>query len=371
MKRIFLLCAFPFLLTSCHVGRFFIYNFANIHDYKKFKNTEIDGSVEPFKFHHGNGQIEIGAPKYDLKGKSDLDAFNAEHKSVAFLIIQNDSIQYEWYANKYDTSTILTSFSMAKSYISALVGIAVQEGHIKSIEDPITDYIKGFKNDGFEKITIEHVLNMRTGIDYVENYYSPFGNVAIGYYGRDLERHLSKLKIKEEPDKKFDYISIATQILGKVVENATGKSISEYCEEKLWKKIGTEYDASWSLDKKGGLEKAFCCLNARATDYAKFGRLYLNGGKWGEEQVVPAEWVEKSTKKTEKSKDSWYAYQWWHMPEEENGKLKRDVDFYMQGHLGQYVYMEPEKNLIVVRLGKNRDKVYWDGLLKELVDHVE
>lgn len=360
------------LLTSCHVGRYFVYNFANIHDYKKFQNEEIERSTDPFLFNDALSKVNIEVPSFGIDSEARLKAFNSEHKTVAFLIIKDDSIYHEWYANKYDSSTVLTSFSMAKSYVAALIGIAIEEGHIKSVHDPITDYIKTFKHDGFEKITIEHVLNMRTGIDYTENYYSPFGNVAIGYYGRDLERHLSKLKIKEEPDQRFDYISIATQILGAVIQEATGESLTEYCEEKIWKKIGTEYGASWSLDRKGGMEKAFCCLNARARDYAKFGRLFLNNGNWEGEQVVPQSWVESSIKKTEESKDSFYGYQWWHAREYDRfGKQKRDVDFYMQGHLGQYVYMEPEKNIIVVRLGKDRDGVYWNGLLKELVDHIE
>ena len=358
------------LLTSCHVGRFFVYNFANISDYKKFKNVNIEKADQPFYFEYSSKGVGIDIPSHNIKSEADLEAFNVEHKTVAFLIIKDDSVHYEWYANKYDSSSILTSFSMSKSYISALIGIAIEEGHIKSVKDPITDYIRSFKNEGFDKITIEHVLNMRTGIDYVESYISPFGNVAIGYYGRNLDRHIANLKVKEDPDLKFDYVSIATQILGAIVESATGKSVSKYCEEKVWTKIGTEYGASWSLDKKNGTEKAFCCLNARARDYAKFGRLYLNNGKWGNAQVVPAEWVKASTKKSKESKDSFYAYQWWHTPETKDGKLKQDVDFYMQGHLGQYVYMEPEKNIIVVRLGKNRDQVYWDGLLKELVDNI-
>jgi len=358
------------LFSSCHIGRFFVYNFANISDHKKFKDADIGEASAPYFFEQSDNELPVISVQNEIRSTEDLDAFNAEHKTVAFLIIKGDSVHHEWYADKVDSSSVLTSFSMSKSYVSALVGIAIEEGFIKSINDPITDYIKTFKNEGFEKITIEHVLNMRTGIDYKENYYSPFGNVAIGYYGRHLDRHLAKLKVKSGPDERFDYVSIATQILGQVVANATGKSVSKYCEEKIWKKIGTEYGATWSLDRKGGMEKAFCCLNARARDYAKFGKLYLNDGKWGEEQVIPSSWVEASVKKSNKSKDSFYAYQWWHMPEQENGKLRKDIDFYMQGHLGQYVYMDPDNDVIIVRLGKNRDNVYWDGLLRDIADNI-
>ncbi len=358
------------VLMSCHVGRYFIYNFANITDYKKFRNVEIAASAKPFEFSYGQSEINIQASQ-NISSQRDLDDLNADNKSVAFLIIRGDSIYYEWYDEKLDSSSMLTSFSMAKSYVSALIGIAINEGYIESVHDPITKYIDNFKNDGFEAITIEHLLNMRTGIDYEENYYSPFGNVAIGYYGRNLDRHISKLKVKEKPNVRMEYISIATQLLGVIIEESTGQSLSAYCEEKLWKKIGTTYGASWSLDRKGGREKAFCCLNARARDYAKFGRLYLNNGVWDGEQVVPKAWVEKSTNVDENYKDA-YAYQWWLNPiYDKSNSLISKTDFYMQGHLGQFVYMVPDKDLIFVRLGENYGNVSWVSLFMRLSRNID
>jgi len=365
MRYLFLI-TLVLLFNSCHVARFFVYNFANITDYKKFHNSEIAQSDTPFKFQVSDRELSLHLPKYSIYNDVDLDRFNELHKSVAFVIIKNDSIVYQWYADKYERNTTFTSFSMAKSYVSALVGIAIEEGFISSVEDPITDYLSEFKNSGFENITIENVLNMRTGIAYKENYYSPFGNVAIGYYGRSLDRHLKKLKIKREPGKQFDYVSIATQILGEIIEKSTGKSLSLYCEDKIWKKIGTEFGATWSLDRKDGMEKAFCCLNAKAVDYAKMGRLYLHGGAWEGAQVVPKEWVKASVEKSSSSKDNFYAYQWWHFPDYSSENNNGIVDFYMQGHLGQYVYVNPNNNAVIVRLGTNRGGVYWDGMLNEL-----
>ena len=123
---------------------------------------------------------------------------------------------------------------MSKSYVSALIGIAIEEGHIKSVNEPIANYIKLFKHDGFDSMSIEHLLNMRTGIDYVENYFNPFGNIPVAYYGRKLDKHMHSIKIKESPDQKFEYISIATQILGVILEEATGKTVTNYLQEKLW-----------------------------------------------------------------------------------------------------------------------------------------
>ncbi len=296
--------------------------------------------------------------KMGYSGTEEVEELMDKNNTVALMVIQNDTIKYQWYSGKHDASSQFTSFSMAKSWISALIGIAIEEGHIKSINEPITNYIKSFKNPGFEEITIEHVLNMRTGIDYVENYYSPFGNVAVGYYGRNLDKHLSKIKIKGPPDQEFEYISIGTQILGVILEEATGKTVTEYCQEKIWEPLGMEYDASWSLDRKNGREKSFCCLNARTTDYAKFGRLYLNMGNWEGTQVIPEEWVRASVIKTMHSKDSEYGYQWWH-----EGPMTYNnpgiVNYMAQGHLGQYLYMCPEKNTIIIRLGKNRGNMRW------------
>jgi len=359
MKKIIAALAFLSLLNSCHVGRYVVYNFANINDYKKFKNRDLTVSNTPFSFQEPNDSTlfkhVLTRTKYD--SYSAFEEMLEKNKSVAFLVIQNDSIKYEWYSKKNNVESMFTSFSMSKSYVSALIGIAIEEGHIKSVEEPITNYIKSFKHDGFDSITIEHILNMRTGIDYTENYYNPFGNIPVAYYGRNLDKHMSKIKIKETPDQKFEYISIATQILGVILEEATGKTVTEYLQEKIWSPIGAEYDASWSLDKKDGREKSFCCINARARDFAKLGRLYLHMGKWNDNQIVPENWVKSSVEIHPETKDNFYQYQWWLEPE--TGKHSTRVNYMAQGILGQFIYVIPEKNTIIIRLGKNWGKINW------------
>ena len=350
---------------SCHVGRYVIYNFANINDYKKFQNREILNSGPAFQFHQKATHNEFNKALMSSNFTNEIifDSILDHSKTVAFLVIRNDSLLYEWYAPKKEQATIFTSFSMAKSYVSAMIGIAINEGKIKSVNEPIANYIKGFENPGFEKITIEHLLNMRTGIEYVENYFSPFGNVAASYYGRNLDRHVAKLKVEKDPGESFGYISAATQMLGMILEEATGQTLSEYCEQKLWIPLGMEYPASWSVDRKKGREKAFCCLNARARDYAKFGRLFLKEGNWQGTQLISEQWIDKSIKKTKDSKDAFYAYQWWHDSRpDKNGR----VNFFAQGHLGQYTYMHPVNNTIIVRLGKNHGGVNWIQLIREL-----
>jgi CubicO group peptidase (beta-lactamase class C family) len=235
-----------------------------------------------------------------------------------------------------------------------LIGIAIEEKLIQSVEDPITNYVPELKKNGFEKVKIKHLLQMTSGIKFNEGYYNPFGDAASFYYGLNLRKKIVKMKLKREPGKEFEYISGNTQLLGLILERALkGKTVTQYLQEKLWQPLGMEYNASWSIDRKeNGLEKTFCCINARARDFAKIGRLYLNKGNWNGKQIVSEKWVTESTKvdSTEGSA-AYYQYQWW-IP-------TMDGDFLTDGFLGQYIYVNPAKNLVIVRLGKNEGKANW------------
>ncbi len=348
------------LLPSCQVGRMILYNFANITDYKIFPSRPLTPKGEPFRFHEATGLLPHFIGKYGGAIQSDSD-FLEKHKTVAFLVIRNDSLLYERYFNNYKQDDIVASFSMAKSVTSILIGCAIDDGLIKSVEEPIINYIPELKDNGLGKVTIKHLLLMTSGIDFNESYANPFGDAASFYYGRDLRRVLYKMEPETEPGKYFEYISGNTQLLGLILTNALkGKSVTEYFQEKIWSKLGMEYDASWSLDsEKEGLEKTFCCINARARDFAKLGRLYLNKGNWNGEQIVSEKWVEESTKlDTANGSAPYYQYQWW-IP-------NKDGAFMAEGILGQFIYVYPKKNLIIVRLGKKHAKVNWWQFFNEL-----
>lgn len=353
-KKLLLITFFVlFILASCKVGRFFIYNFADIKDHKKFHAREVKRDTDAFQFTKVDQE---NAPKTITlnQEKQNFESFLKDNKTVAFLIIRNDTIQYENYFYKYDKASIVPSFSMAKSIVSILIGIAIDEGKIQSVNEPITNYIPELIENGFDKVTIEHLLQMTSGLDFNESYFNPFGHAATYYYGTRLRKEITKLKLAEEPETSFNYTSGETQLLGLVLERAIAdKTISAYLEEKLWKPLEMEYDASWSIDrKKNGLEKAFCCVNARARDFAKLGRLYLNKGNWNGNQIVSKEWINQSVKVDETKGSKWYyQYQWW-LP-------TTSGDFMAQGILGQYIYVNPEKNLIIVRLGKKTGKTNW------------
>ncbi len=381
-------------LTSCHVGRFFVWNFADTNDKKKFASVDLKAPESTFYFKKvDEEQNPLKLPE-TLRVDGETFSFENgldESKTVAFLVIRNDSLLYENYLDDYTPQTIHTSFSVAKSFVSALVGIAIEEGHIKSVKEPISNYLTDLHPDINDTITIEDLLDMRSGITFNEGYYNPFGHVAKFYYGTNLRKYITQLKSGGAPDQNFDYISSNPQMLGSILENATGKPLYEYMQEKIWTPLEMETDATWSIDsKKNKMVKAFCCLNATARDFAKFGRLYLNKGNWNGKQIVSEKWVTQSTTFDRVKNGFQYSYQWWHMPyyqaKTDTTKLPAMYDtgsyttkdsttnqkvektylvsptapFLAEGILGQFIYINPEKNLIIVRLGKKYGKTQWE-----------
>lgn len=355
-----------FLFQSCKWGRFVFYNFADITDHKIFPYRKVETTDTPFVFsvaqlHKAPTHIPV-ADNADNEDGS-FEDYLERTRTVAFLIIQNDSIQYEKYFNQYEEESIVASFSMAKTVISMLIGIAIEDGKIQSVADPVTNYIPELRENGFDQVTIKHLLQMTSGLEFNESYINPFGHVATFYYGTNLRKAINKLKLEDPPGENFVYTSGTTQLLGLVLERALeNQTISAYLEEKIWKPLGMEYSASWSLDrKKNGLEKTFCCLNARARDFAKLGRLYLHHGNWNGTQVVPEEWVNESVKlDTTDNSSPFYQYQWW--------LTKEGTQFYAKGILGQYIFVDPRKDLIIVRLGEKTAKVNWDKFIARLAE---
>ena len=358
LSRIGFIVIISILLTSCKVGRFIVYNFADIKDYKKFPSRPLVSNETKFKF----DSTETGKyPKFLKVGKTQkstlIEKILEDNKTVAFLIIKNDTIQYEKYFKGYSKESIIPSFSMAKSFTSILIGCAIDEGLIKSIDEPIVKFIPELQKNGFDKVTIKHLLQMTSALKFSESYINPFGEAASFYYGRNLKHEISKLKLKGEPGQKFEYVSGNPQLLGLILERVLKtKTITQYFQEKIWTPLEMEYDGSWSIDRKNnGIEKTFCCVNARARDFAKIGRLYLNKGKWNGKQIVSQKWVEESTKiDTTEGSDEGYQYQWW-LPSN-NG------DFMAEGILGQFVYVNPAENTVIVRMGKNYGHINWSDL---------
>jgi CubicO group peptidase (beta-lactamase class C family) len=334
--------------------------------YKGIANTYLKGRTGPSTTEYNifeNREVAKGIPqpwllskKYNQKNlnKTQLNEFE-KYQTTSFLIIKNDSIIHEQYWENFDCKTRSNSFSMAKTIVSILVGAAIKEGKIKNVDEPASNYIPEFKLDPKKsKITIKHILTMSSGIDFDENYASPFSYPAQAYYGDELRSLTLKYPALREPGKTFEYLSGNTQLLAMILEEATGKKISDYASEKLWKPLGAEQNALWNLDKENGDEKAFCCFISSARDFARLGKLYLNKGFWNGNQLIDTNFIENSitlANLTDKKghKNNKYGYAWWILP-----KYKGLRIFYARGILGQYIICIPEKNMIVVRLGRKR-----------------
>lgn len=386
-------------LTSCHVPRFFTKNFANITDHKIFPYTEVATGDEIVVFPYRPGVETANAPLSLKAGKTDLTTYLAEETSTtAFLALKNDTIVYERYFRGYEAGDISTIFSVSKSITSLLAGIAVDEGKIEDVNDVITKYIPELRDadPGFKKLTIRHLLDMRSGLKYKESYGSPFAHMAKLYYGTNQLRQLSKLKFAHEPGTHHAYQSGTTALLGIVIERATGVELGKYLEAKVWKPMGMEFPATWSLDdKRHRSSKSYSGLNTTARDLAKIGSLYANGGKWQGKQIVSADWVRQST--TPDMSNDAYQFQWYSVTythEDDEGNTVYFPDslaavtfgetldyeqshaqasqkypgkwyvkstsgaFYAQGILNQFIYVNPKEDLIMVRQGKKWDNGY-------------
>ena len=310
------------------------------------------------------------------------EAWLADKGTVALLVLRRGELVYEGYFDGFTRESIGTSFSVAKSVVSALVGIALAEGRIGSLDDAVTRHLPELaqRDERFSRITLRHLLLMRSGIAFDEGYRSPLSDASRFYLSRDLAARVRELKIEGEPDRLQAYKSGDTQLLGLVLERATGTPLAKYAESRLWQPMGAAFDASWSLDDAGsGVAKAFCCLNARAVDFARFGQLFLQGGRIDGRQVVPEAWVRESTAVAERAggndiqrrnierphgeRRAFYAYQW------RRAALaggEPAPDFYAQGLLGQYVYVAPLTQTVIVRLGRHQGEVFWPAWLGEL-----
>ena len=369
-RRVSFLYLFIFtlsFLSSCHVSRYFYWNFADVNDYRKFGADTIDNELTTFHFESAHENLRFDLPeKYSTYDNfTGFDDFLKATKTLSFLVIRHDTVIYSNYFKGYDSSSVFSSFSISKSFISALIGIALEEGVIKSLDQSVTEFIPEMKDPGFSKVTIKDLLEMRSGIKFKEGYADPFSGMAKFYYGRNLRKYTLNLKVVSEPGQSYNYQSANSQILAMILERATGMKISDYLEEKIWKPLGMENRATWNVDSKKFNEvKAFCCINATSIDFAKFGRLYLDSGKWDDHQIIPEEWITESLQIKNDSRDSQgfpYTYLWRSL---ENG------DFFAKGILGQYIYICPQKEIIIVRTGANGKDVIWPHFFREIISQL-
>lgn len=336
-------------------GKLFIYkalryNFVGIDDYKLFDYSTIQKSDAIQYWNYSSQLNKLKLPEHFAK-------LDSAHGTFSFLVIKNDSIIYEKYAENYSDTLKTNSFSMAKSVISMLIGVAIKEGKIKSIDEPVFNYLPEFKEGEKSKIKIKDLLMMSSGLNWNESKSYKnliavfFSDIMEAYYGNDLYKLCMKTQLVSTPGVYFDYKSGDTQLLAFILQKATGVNVSKYFQEKIWKPIGANQDALWSLDQQNGNEKAFCCISSNAKDFSKLGKLILNKGKWNNSQIIDSAYLAdalspKNLITPDAEKVDYYGYQFWLLPQ-----FKDENIIYMRGTLGQIIIVIPQKNVIITRLG--------------------
>jgi CubicO group peptidase (beta-lactamase class C family) len=283
----------------------------------------------------------------------------------AFLVVRGDTILYERYRDGYTDSTRSGSYSMAKAFTSALLGIALRDRAVCSLDDSVTRYAPELaRNPGWAGVTLRHALEMRTGAAYEratgERWHDLRSDDARFYYGRRLDRAVAGMRRAEPPGGSWAYRDSDAQLVAHVLARATGRPLAEQLERHVWRRIGTEFDASWSLDRRGGAEKAATGINATARDYARFGRLFLHGGAWDGEQIVPRDWVERSTTldtaRARPEVGTWWRMQhrtYWWIPMRD---WARERDFFADGAKGQRLYAHRPSGTIIVQLADSDEQ---------------
>ncbi len=353
-------------IDSSYLARYILLNAVDISDYSIFPAREIQNSSPAFYFPvDGHNTTALPLLKETLPSTvqsrrlETIDQYMEQNGTVAFLIIKNDRLLLEHYYNGYDHSSICTSFSTAKSFVSAMIGIALHEKLIGGLEDPITKYLPVLKGNHWSDITIRHLVSMSSGLRYRANTFFPWSDEPRTYYSLNL-RELAAQAIKEEaPGIRFHYNNYNLVLLGIILECVTGETVSRYLQEKIWRPLGMEFPASWSLDSQtNGMEKMESGLNARAIDFAKFGRLYLHQGDWNGRQVIPEHWVAESTTPDPDAGWANYKYLWW-IPRSGQGR------FMAVGNLGQFIYVAPDKDCVILRFGRGKPR-NWHQIYPQL-----
>ena len=314
---------------------------AFLEDYKYFDNAVVKASETPMPW--------PVHPKYNQIPLSDkIKEAHKKYRSVAFVVIYKDSLLHESYYDGYTDQSKSNSFSVAKSFVSALLGKSIEDGYIESLDQKVSDFYPEF-NEGFAAdLTVGDLSSMASGLDWNEKYDLSINGMMEAYITPDLSRLMRNSKITSPPGKSFTYLSGNTQLLAMIITKASGKTISQYFSEAFWQPMGAKEDALWQLDsKKNGLEKAYCCFATNAKDFARMGKLYKDYGQWEGQQLLDSSFVALSTQaRFEDSPE--YGYGWW------IAEYGDEKGFAMRGHRGQYIIVFPDSELIVVRLGRDK-----------------
>ncbi|NIS80635.1 MAG: serine hydrolase [Anaerolineales bacterium] len=337
-------------------------------DWKRFPSRVVHAGDAPAYFGVEENDIFEDFTIEDTQLEDFLEATN----TTAFIVLHDDALLYEGYFNGSSHEATQASFSAAKSFVSTLVGIAIEEGYIDSLDDPVTTYIPELleRDTRFGDITLRHLLMMSSGLRFERDPENPFSDDFITSHSTNMRRAALNTEIVEEPGQSFHYNDYNPQLIGMVLERATGMSVSEYLATRLWTPMGAEADGSWDLDsRRSGFERMSVGINGRAIDFAKLGWLFLHDGKVGDRQVVPQAWVEQVTHATDamytaRAEHAYFYQNYWWLDVENDA-------YFAEGNFGQWIYVYPAADLVLVRNGMNTGGIYWTGLLAEIAQAIE
>jgi CubicO group peptidase (beta-lactamase class C family) len=360
------------VLSNTYLRRYVVLNSPDVYDYKHLPFRVIKYDREDVVTFDKQSDFDVNNMlplNFNGRKINNLDKFLSDNFTTAFIILKNDVLLYERYFNGHVRSTGCKSYSVSKNFISALIGIAIDEGLIKSVDEPVVNYVPELKDKRLNTLTIRHCLSATTGLKFHKGGAWPWQDDVRVYYSGDLRKLLSNIKFGEEPGTVYNTEEYSSCLLALVLERATHTKVSNYLSEKIWKPLGMEFDALWTLDREAeGLEVANSGLTARPIDFVKFGRLYLNKGNWNDKQIVPQKWIEESTVPDPNSisywRDGYYNSMWW-------GTIKKDAyEYSANGHFSQRIYIAPEKNLVIVRFGTDTGGIDWSNFISTLIEKI-
>lgn len=333
---------YDYLIKAVRTVYFHGHKTAFLDDYQYFENRALPKSTNPQPWPIAKDYNEIAPTPL-------MEEWHQKTETVAFLVIKNDSLWSESYYDNYNKDSKSNSFSMAKSVVCAALGKAIQQGKIKSLDQKVSDFYPQFASGKSLDMTVGDLASMASGLDWDENYYSPFSITTRAYFDEELDKVTLSQKGTDTPGKNYKYLSGNTQLLAMCIQKATGQELAQYVSENFWQPMGAENEALWQTDQKDGVVKAYCCIASNARDFARFGKLYKQYGKWEGKPIIDSTFVATSIQPRFEDAPQ-YGYGWW-LAEHDGKQI-----FYMRGHLGQYTIVIPADNLIIVRLGHRTER---------------
>ncbi len=329
-----------------------------IYDMYLFSQSTIKTSKDPVAWevpHSGNLTPLLKKEAHYLKNL----------KTNSFLVFHGDTLISENYFGTHKRNTVSNSFSASKTLVAMLIGVAIDEGDIKSLDEPICNYLPEFKKGKKKNVTIRHLLMMASGLSWSESGTNPLSDNAASYYGTELRKLACDQTVIGEPGLKYSYQSGNSQLLGFILEKATGTDLTEYASQKIWSKLGAEKEAYWSLDEAGGNEKAFCCVYGTSRDYGRLGRLIACEGKWKNQQLISNSYMKAMVENPKMTCDNKlenhrYGLHIWTYLGDQNPV------YYCRGIMGQFIIVLPKEDIVIVRTGMDREKslVLEEGSIK-------